>query len=99
MAEYSDPGYIVLGASRLGNRPGIEGKGIVAHLRFRALTAGRAVIKFHKSRVLDKDLAPIQPLQKKRAVIQVGAGEGRADPGDPGEEGPSGNRGEPPLRG
>ena len=31
MAEYSDPGYIVLGASRLGNRPGIQGKGTVAH--------------------------------------------------------------------
>ena len=48
LSEYSEPGRIVIGASRLGERPGVRGRGTVAYIRFRAIAEGRAPIRFEK---------------------------------------------------
>lgn len=99
MAEYSTPGRIVIGASRLGSRPGVKGEGTLATIRFRALAEGQAVVRFDKSRVLDRDLAPVQPQAKHKAVIEVGTEEGL--PGIPDQDGdsPDQEHRDPPVRG
>ena len=99
MAEYSHPGRIVLGASRLGNRPGVTGQGTVAHIRFRALTRGRAVVKFEKGKALDRNLTPIQPVKKRKAVIQVGSESGSAEPPAREDDDQRPDRDDPPRRG
>ena len=100
LAEYSDPGEIVLGASRLGNRRGIKGKGTVAYVRFKAIAPGQAVVRFGKgSQVLDFDLAPVEPLKKRKAVIQVGPKDGSSGIPDQRDETPSQDRSDAPIRG
>jgi general secretion pathway protein D len=100
MAEYSNPGNIVLGASRLGNRRGVQGKGTVAHIRFRAIAPGQAVVKFDQgSRVLDSDLAPIRPLSKKRTTVQVGSEKGSSASPDQIDDASGQERSDPPIRG
>jgi general secretion pathway protein D len=99
LSEFSEPGRIVLGASRLGNRQGVQGQGTVAFVRFRALTEGRAVVKFEKGKALDRALEPIQPLKKKRAVIQVGPKGSASEPFETPERPDPPERGDPPLRG
>jgi hypothetical protein len=99
LAEFSEPGRIVIGASRLGNRQGVQGQGAVAYVRFRALTEGRAVVRFEKGKALDRALKPIQPLKRKKAVVHVGPeGAGTEPLETPELPGPP-DRGEPPLRG
>ena len=82
LAEYSEPGRIVIGASRLGNRPGVQGRGNLAFVRFRALAEGRSAIKFEKGKALDRKLAPLKPVRRKKTAIQIGpAGANPAPPG------------------
>ncbi len=42
LADLSHPGRITFGASRLGQRGGIAGEGVVAHIEFRAVGTGEA---------------------------------------------------------
>jgi general secretion pathway protein D len=71
MVDHSSPGRLVLGASRLGEVKGVQGNGAVAHIRFRALREGRAVVRFEKGKALDDELQPIRPVGKRRAVIRI----------------------------
>ena len=80
MADSSTPGRVVLGASRVGQQPGVTGSGLVASLRFRALEAGQTTLDFEKGRALDKGLEPIKPVGKSQSVIRVSGTAKRRDP-------------------
>ncbi|MGB5342867.1 MAG: secretin N-terminal domain-containing protein [Thermoanaerobaculia bacterium] len=82
MADSSSPGRIVLGASRVGQQPGVTGNGLVASLRFRALEAGQTSLSFEKGRALDKRLKPITPIGRAQAVVRVSGTAKRRDPAE-----------------
>jgi len=73
LADTSTPGTIVLGASRLGERPGVAGTGDVARITFRALAAGDAKVRFGDRRVLDPDLLEIAGVRAQGATVEVRA--------------------------
>jgi hypothetical protein len=99
LAEFSEPGRIVIGASRLGNRQGIEGDGDLAFIRFRALAEGRAVVKFEKGKALDRALAPLKPVKRKKAVVRIGPEGEATEPSDTQDSPSPPDRDEPPIRG
>ena len=67
----SRPGRMILGASRLGDVPGVAGSGVLARVRFRALAEGEAVVAFEKGKALDAELKPVRPLTKSTARILI----------------------------
>ncbi len=69
LSDTARPGALVIGASRLGQRPGVKGAGIVARITFRALAAGKANLSF-EAKALDAGLHPV-PLRSRAAIIQV----------------------------
>jgi general secretion pathway protein D len=73
MVNFSRPGRIVIGASRLGSRSGVAGQGSIALIELEALQEGRAVVKFEKCKVLDRKLRPVKPLARRKAVVFVGS--------------------------
>ena len=87
MVDFSQPGRIVIGASRLGSRPGVAGQGSIALIEVEALLEGRTVMKFEKCKVLDQGLRALKPVKRKKAVVLVGAeGSGRSVDGNDEEE-------------
>jgi hypothetical protein len=80
MADFSTPGRVVMGASRVGQRPGVTGSGLVASVRFRALEAGQTTLGFEKGRALDQRLKPIQPIARSPAVVRVAGTARQRDP-------------------
>jgi len=56
-------------------------------------------VKFEKGKALDRALSPIQPLSKKKAVIQVGPQGAASEPGDPPDRSEPRETGDPPIRG
>jgi general secretion pathway protein D len=75
LSDAGRAGALVIGASRLGQRPGVKGSGTVARITFRALAAGKTALGF-EAKALDSGLRPV-PLRSRAAVIQVN---GDADP-------------------
>jgi hypothetical protein len=71
MADASHPGTLVLGASRLGSAPAVDGEGTVARLTFRAVAPGSARINFLQPQALDGALRPLLPLRTGAARITV----------------------------
>jgi len=71
MAEVSQPGTLVLGASRFGDAPPVSGEGTVALLTFRALAAGASRIAFDKPKVLDAALHPVLPLRTLPLTVET----------------------------
>jgi hypothetical protein len=71
LADISTPGEIVLGASRLGERPGVAGHGRLARVVFRALASGTATVRFAAQRAMDADLAPVPDVETGTAEIEV----------------------------
>jgi general secretion pathway protein D len=69
LSDTGRPGALVIGASRLGQRPGVKGSGVVARITFRAVAAGKANLGF-EAKALDAGLHPI-PLRSRAAIIQV----------------------------
>jgi general secretion pathway protein D len=69
LSDASRPGDLVIGASRLGQRPGVKGAGIVARITFRAVAAGKTDLGF-EAKALDSGLRPI-PVRSRAAIIQV----------------------------
>jgi len=82
MADSSNPGRVVLGASRVGQQPGVTGTGLVASLRFRALEEGQTTLGFEKGRALDQRLKPINPVGRAVAVVRVSGTAKRRDPAE-----------------
>jgi general secretion pathway protein D len=75
LADFSRPGEVVVGASRLGDQPGVTGAGTLVRVTFRAVTAGSALVGFSGKQALDSALHPVLPISVKPARIEVqGAG-------------------------
>jgi general secretion pathway protein D len=71
LADTSTPGEIVVGASRLGDRPGVAGHGRLVLVTFRALATGGATVRFAAQRVMDATLAPVPGVETGVAEIEV----------------------------
>ncbi|HEV7504000.1 MAG TPA: cohesin domain-containing protein [Thermoanaerobaculia bacterium] len=69
LSDTGRPGALVIGASRLGQRPGVKGSGVVARITFRAVAAGRTDLGF-EAKALDAGLHPV-PVRSRAAIIQV----------------------------
>jgi general secretion pathway protein D len=82
LADYSHPGAVVVGASRLGEQPGVTGAGTLVRVTFRALAAGSALVGFTGTQALDPSLKRVLPIAVHPAHIEVGnGGGGGRDPG------------------
>ena len=77
LADHSRPGELLLGASRLGELPGVTGNGTVARVTFKALAAGRSRIAFLESRALNPQLLPLAVAAEPAEVRVTPAGRGR----------------------
>jgi len=71
LADASSPGEIVVGASRLGERPGVAGRGSVVRVVFRALRPGPAQIAIAAERVMDRDLREIASVVGAAVEVRV----------------------------
>ncbi|KAB2958255.1 MAG: hypothetical protein F9K16_13795, partial [Thermoanaerobaculia bacterium] len=71
LADTSTPGEIVVGASRLGDRPGVAGQGRLVRVVFRALASGTATVRFAAQRIMDADLQPVPGVETGVAEIEV----------------------------
>jgi len=91
LSDTSSAGRLVIGASRLGPIPGVEGEGMVAQITFRALAPGRADLDFTQGVALGPDLLPLEPVEVRPGRIQVvpagGADDGGLRPRFPGTGG------------
>ncbi|HEX5757810.1 MAG TPA: secretin N-terminal domain-containing protein [Thermoanaerobaculia bacterium] len=76
LADRTRPGELLLGASRLGEQPGVTGNGTVARITFRALAAGRTTVSFLEGRALDARLLPLA-VAAEPAEVRVTPGGGR----------------------
>ena len=71
LADTSSPGQIVVGASRLGDRPGVAGRGDVVRVVFRAIAPGPAQIGLAARRVMDRGLAEVASIAGAAVEVQV----------------------------
>jgi general secretion pathway protein D len=71
LADASRPGEVVLGASRMGEVPGVTGQGTVARITFRALRSGSTRIDFSRSNALDAELRPVVPVRARSVDVSV----------------------------
>jgi len=76
LADFSRPGEVVIGASRLGKVDGVHGTGVLAHITFRALAKGTAEVGFSASRAMDSTLEEVGPVAVESTAVEV-----RKDPG------------------
>ena len=76
LADYSTPGELVLGASRLGKGRGVVGNGAVARLTFRAEKAGTTRLRFEEAKALNRNLKDISPVGTRSARVVIAAGSG-----------------------
>jgi general secretion pathway protein D len=74
LADFSQPGSVVVGASRLGDQPGVTGAGTLVRVTFRALTAGSAVVGIANPEALDSSLRQVLPISVQPAHIAVQGG-------------------------
>lgn len=75
LGAVSAPGRLLLGASRLGDRPGVQGTGTVAVITFQAKKAGSATIRLERPKALGPALEDLQPVTATNAKVQVAPGE------------------------
>ncbi|MDY7091756.1 MAG: hypothetical protein SX243_02155 [Acidobacteriota bacterium] len=86
LSDTSEEGALSLGASRLGRgHDGVEGRGVVATIHFRAVAEGNSAIAFRKAEALDADLADLatQTAQPLTVVVAEGTAPGPQGPRDP----------------
>jgi len=70
LSDTSKPGRLVLGASRLGQEPGVAGDGVVARIVFRAVGTGKADIAFAEAKAMDSKLEAVA-LGTEPAKVEV----------------------------
>jgi hypothetical protein len=61
---------VIVGLSRQGNRPGIDGQGTLIQLRFRARKSGTTTLNFSNLSVLDPNAQPL-PYDKLGMTVVV----------------------------
>ena len=81
LTDFSRPGEVVVGASRLGKQAGVTGAGTLVRVTFRALTAGSALVGFAGREALDSALRPVLPIAVRPAHIEVQNGGGNGGGG------------------
>ena len=93
LADFSRRGELLLGASRLGQLPGVTGKGELARVTFRALAPGRTALAWSVVRALDERLKDVGAVDAPAFAVIV-----RAKPHGPrgGNEAPKVRASEPP---
>ena len=74
MWDVSEPGRLVLGVSRLGERPGVVGTGVVARVRFHAKQEGTDALSFVETSAMDPRLEKVGPINKQMLRIRVDPG-------------------------
>ncbi len=82
LSDFSHPGELLLGASRLGELPGVAGQGEVARVVFRALQSGPAVLSWTVVRALDPALKDIGTVDARPLRVRVRAERSGRDDGD-----------------
>ena len=80
LSDFSTPGELLIGASRLGERPGVTGGGVVATVVFRAKRAGMVAVDWEVSQALDAALQPVGPLAAHPLRLRIGDGRERPEP-------------------
>lgn len=70
-AAVSGEGNLVVGATRLGEVPGITGSGTLLTLEFTALTAGDGTFSFSRNAALDPDARPIPNVTWAAGTVRV----------------------------
>lgn len=80
MSDFGRPGALVIGASRLGQAPGVKGKGTVARIVFRAVAQGRSDVAF-EGKALDAGLKPLAVRTRPARIEVDGDAEPRPRPG------------------
>ena len=93
LADFSRPGELLLGASRLGQLPGVTGKGEVARVTFRALAPGRTALTWTVVRALDERLKDVGTVDAAAFAVIVRA---KAHGPRGGNEAPKVQASEPP---
>ncbi len=88
LADASSPGEVVLGASRVGEAPGVVGRGVVARLVVRALTPGEAVVGFGRSRARGRDLERLPLVRQPARLVVVASPDELPPPPEAGDEPP-----------
>lgn len=77
LSDHSDqtrPGRIVLGASRVGEVPGVQGTGVIARIRFEAVASGSTTVEFKRKKALDEDLRSVGPVSARSMRVISGDG-------------------------
>ncbi len=74
LADFSHPGRLIIGASRLAPLGAIKGEGTVATIRFRALAAGSTRITFTDRKALNASLKFVKPIKVSPGRVEVSAG-------------------------
>ncbi len=74
LSDFSHPGAVVIGASRLGEQPGVTGAGTLVTVTFKALKAGAALVGFAGHQALDSSLHQVLPISVQPAHINVQQG-------------------------
>jgi general secretion pathway protein D len=87
LSDFSHPGAVVIGASRLGEQPGVIGAGTLVTVTFKALKAGAALVGFAGHQALDSSLHQVLPISVQPAHINVQQG-GNGGGGGGGGRGP-----------
>lgn len=80
MSDFGRPGALVIGASRLGQVPGVKGTGTLARITFRAVGVGSSELLFD-GKALDSGLKPLA-VRTRPAMVDV-QGEPAARPVQP----------------
>jgi hypothetical protein len=75
LSDASAPGEVVLGASRVGDVPGVAGRGVVARLVVRALAPGEARIGFGRSRARGRHLEQLPLVRRSGRLLVVASPE------------------------
>lgn len=86
LVDFSRPGEIILGASRLGDIPAVRGTGAVATIRFRAHARGTTEVTFERAQALKADLGAVQPVTVELARVEVGPRQPVEHPARPPQE-------------
>ncbi len=71
LADLTHAGRIVLGASRIGQVPGVTGSGLVARITFRAQAAGIGRVELQGVKALGPQLQPLAPQVEGATNVEV----------------------------
>ena len=71
MWDRSEAGRLVMGVSRLGNREGVTGKGVVARIKFRAKAEGTDALSFVETSAMNSRLEKVSPVGKQMLRIRL----------------------------